>query len=780
MIDYAQEFFQRLEKGDFAAAIESIVSHPDVHYDDLTSQEELFPFLENYVDAAVFGSLWTLRLANSILLSQLKFAENLVKNYPQAMSALTFDQTMLEAATMEQDEFLLKAPSLLSPIQQKFFLFEQDGIGLADEDEQHLLAEASPGHRQFFENRIASLKGWNAFKKRKGTLAAIWDEKDKIFIRPWHALRYSLPMPQITLAEDKIPLVFLEPIQGDYSNLLQSLHDRPALFVFETYASFFQMMQFPDVVESLCEQEHLLYILDTYPNEQFLLQDTIVFKNQSFQPVLLVKRKRIEEALPVLTNALNECFNQSDEAFSSDTEIGDWLYHIAKNLLFCIREDRLGYNRAPALIDFQSLVNWYDPHKGLPLQERALGPESTDYFKIRLDRLAKERHKRIYQPVKKIKLTHVVSVVVDAPGHAPSQLLSNLIRHHNSDRFELSLIVTELYQYHPFEYPQKLLSSLPTAERAPLKLALFQSQGVQIHILNPLLTFANTAQVAASLLQKEQTDIAVFHGPDIIHTMCTQQADVPMRILFEHGTQPSYPGFDAAIVSSADAAEVYRQHFKEIETKVEILPFAVDIRSKWQAQPFSKKQLGLPENSQIMTTISNHLGSRLGEGMCRAIAEILKRVPNAYYAPIGDVNPLKQEELKRFFQQYGVAERVVFLGSLDNPSQHARSMTLYLNEFPFGGCLAMLDAMAAGLPIVTMYDTHGPQQARYGGEFVGFDHVVSSGNIEEYIELACRLLTDPQMYKEWSQHVLNQYEMHADVAVYVTKFEAILERLLGK
>ncbi len=108
-------------------------------------------------------------------------------------------------------------------------------------------------------------------------------------------------------------------------------------------------------------------------------------------------------------------------------------------------------------------------------------------------------------------------------------------------------------------------------------------------------------------------------------------------------------------------------------------------------------------------------------------------------------------------------------------------MHLYLNEFPFGSCLGILDAMAAGCPVVTMHDATGPQQARYGGNFIGLDRAITTGRREDYIELACKLLQNPEMYQEWKHHILKRYDQYADVKTYVKSFEhIILEAYLAK
>ncbi len=513
--------------------------------------------------------------------------------------------------------------------------------------------------------------------------------------------------------------------------------------------------------------------LNQYPNKQFVVQDRRNIPHKEFQPIIVGKRTRIELAIPALIESLKNYFGQPNEALEHDSEASDWLYHVAKRLLFSIREERLGASRAAALFEHQALLNWYDPHKGLPPPGKDLGPEPRDYLRTNLARLAKERPQR----TKKIKLAHVVPLIVDGTSHAPSQLLDNLIMNHDRDRFQVVVITTEKAGFHPYEYPFNFRYAPSTKERAPLRIAKFLAEGVKTYMLENFLYYEEAARSAAQLLKELAVDIVVFHGPDVVNSMCAQLTDVPVRILFEHGTQPAYPGFDLVVVSSEGAAEAYREHFNKLHSEVRVLPFAVDLRSRWQAEPYSKEQLGLPEDSLVMTTISNHLASRLNEAMCRAIAEILKHVPRAYYAPMGAVEDKAKDRLREFFDQQGVENRVLFLGACNNPTQYARSMDLYLNEFPFGSCLALLDAMAAGCPIVTLYDAHGPQQARYGGDYFGMDRVAKSE--DDYVNLACKLLTDPQMYQEWSDHAKEQYEKHADVKRYVKEFENIVMMGVG-
>jgi glycosyltransferase involved in cell wall biosynthesis len=535
------------------------------------------------------------------------------------------------------------------------------------------------------------------------------------------------------------------------------------------------MLQFPEIVECLSEDDHLIYILEIYPNGQFEVQNTLNLTGLTLKPVFLCERKGIQETLPLLLTLLKSCLSQNGEEFCKDTTTANWLYQVAKNLLFSIRQERLGISRAPALMEYLEIANWNDPHKGKPPEGASLGPEWKDGMGIKLAEMAKQRVSRPLKRASKYKVAHVVPQIVDV-GHAPSRLLESLLTFSDQSQFEPFIISTERLQWHYNEYPMHHRYSNPSGERGKKRLQLYQSMGITTIILNPILTFTEAAYLTKQILEERNIDLVVFHGPDVIHSMCTQITDVPIRVLFEHGTVPSYPGFDVAIVSSQAAADINRQKFNALQTRVEVLPFVVNSREGWEEKPYPLEQMGLPPDSLVMTTFSNHLNSRLGDQMSRAIAMILKRVPKAFYAPLGAIH--HEEALRKIFVEEGVNSRVVFLDYQRFPSQFARSMKLYLNEFPFGSCLAMLDAMAAGCPVVSMYDMDGPQQARYGGEFMGLDRVITTNKVEDYVELACSLLTDPKKYAEWSEHAKRQYGKHADVPAYVKAFESILLKYL--
>lgn len=769
MNDCFYQFLDLYQEGQFEAAIQKILPAPDTSYDSLSSKEPAFRYLVNYVDACVFGNFSEAILANRMLCDQLRHHPFLSSKYQRAIALLEFEQRILDLALTSYPKSQQEQPSPQASL----------GSLLKPDDVQQILSRGPQNYRNCLIRQVALLQGWDDLKKQKKAFSS-YCEKNFLFSLPWYPLRYPFQIPSLTTLEKGMtPLIFLEPLNGDFTSFLKPLQNIPALFVFENHATFLQMLQYPEVVQSLCLPQHLIYILDLYPNEQFALQETAPLKQATFQPVFLANRKHIQNVLPILLQALPECLNQPYENFKTDSEPANWLYQVAKRLLYAIKADRLGITRAPALMEYELNQRWHDSHKELPQKDRPLGPQPSDHMAKVLEELSQKQMPRRQSNKKTpLKVAHVVPQVVDF-GHAPSKLLDSLITYRDKEQFELSLIITERVQFHPYEYPYNSYTSPPTFERAPNRLKHFHETGISINFIDPRNTYIQSAEIVASILQQGQFDIAVFHGPDIINTLCTRLTDVPLKVLFEHGSQPSYPGFDLVVVSTIEAKDIYKEEHEKMHIKVAALPFAVDVRSDWLPEPIPKAELGFPDDALIMTTISNRLDSRLGKEMCLAIVEILQKVPKAFYAPMGMVSG--EERFLKFFSEHGVGDRVKFLGQKIYPSssQCARSMQLFLNEFPFGSCLGILDAMAAGCPVVTMYDVNGPQQARYGGSFFGVDRAITSGLRQDYVELACKLLTDPMMHQEWSQHAQQQYEKFSRVPDYVKAFEEILVKALN-
>lgn len=757
------------EQGAFSRAFQHILTSPAIAYDSLQSRERKFQFLINYADASVFKG--PVAYSHTSLILQTVCVESL-----QAAVLLDGFLTVLKQEYV-LFSYLLKTNAEIAAEKQipsgfkQFLLAFKQPNRIACRAAEAFLPELPPLLQPFFQKKIEISYGIGLIQEYRPQYAALLEEK-WMAEEPWHPFAYKgTAEPDLKNKDTQPPfLIFLEPYELLAEELVRRSASYPAIFAFPTVASFCQILQFRSLDYLWKDPRHLIYILELYPQEQFAAQKWGGGKIEKLTPLFFSDSPSMGAYLPVFLEALQVCLNAPCLQHASPE--ANTLYAIAKRALLEEQTKRYGKSRIIAHSIERGLHSWHDPHRSPPPADAKLGPAPIDGMELLLKEASLKRRARPFAPQKRVRLAHIVPQIVDG-GHAPTKLLRTLGAHANRDWFDLFLISTERLAPHLLSYPVLTYQSPPSGERGHATLKSFRASSIPSFLLPAFPTYEQTVEELSRILHELQIDVAVFHGPDEINMLTSSQTDVPLRVLFDHGTLPAFGCFDLVVLSSYEAYHQNKEAFKQMGMETAALLFCADSREEWTEHPYSRKELGLPEDAYVLTTISNHLDNRLSPQMCAAIGEILSRCPKAVYAPIG---PISQEsKFRAFFEPYGVNPRLFFLGNQPHPSQVARSMHLYLNEFPFGSGLGILDALASGCPVVSMYDETGPQQARYGGVYFGQDRVIKSQNQEDYVALACRLIQDPAMYQEWSAYAKQRFLERVNTKQYVSDFERILE-----
>lgn len=582
-------------------------------------------------------------------------------------------------------------------------------------------------------------------------------------------------------ADGRVPVLFFEPYDLDWARVRAAIAGKPALFLLRHGALLGHALQFPQLFESLLDPHHALYTLQAFPEEALREQPALAAwaasrsEGRLFAPIAfdegMRERARTLRAVELLERWLR--VRVSDPTAASGAAY--WLYRFTLALQDELNLQRLGGARAFAYLNGAADAAWTSPHKGLAPAEASADLAFPDRVEPRLAPHRSARKARALRETRPLRLAHVVPLVVDG-GHAPTRLLRTLMDHHDRARFEPHVFVTERLTMRKGDYPMSDYCSEPSRVRGVGSLGVFEYGGFHVEIDDATVGFEASGVRLAERLSAAGIDVAVFHGPDFINLVAAQCTDVPVRVFFDHGSPPGHEGFDLVVAATDDAAKAMAGSAALRRAKVVANTYFVNARELWKPAAYPMSTFDVPDDAQILTTISNHLESRLGDEMCAAIAEILRRNPRAWYMPIGLI--ANAQELARRFERHGAPNRIRFIGPSNEPSQLARSMKLFLNEFPFGSGLAILDAMAAGCPVVTMYDPEGPPQARFGGIYMGIDRAVTSLRREDYVDLACRLLNDDALYAEWSREALARYEARTDLQGYLRRFEDFIDDYL--
>jgi glycosyltransferase involved in cell wall biosynthesis len=374
------------------------------------------------------------------------------------------------------------------------------------------------------------------------------------------------------------------------------------------------------------------------------------------------------------------------------------------------------------------------------------------------------RKKLTVKKTRRKSVVHIVSRLCDR--FAVSKRVSEILKSYQKER--AILITTERQTYISHMRPYQIGTEKTSRKLAPHICKDLADNGVEVIIGDHTLNFINSAQHVVASLEKHKADIVIFHDLSVVNYLIAKLCKKTIRIYMEHGDVPEVQGlFDAVILSHDNEVPIY----KELSSKLGIPFFAnpnvLDVEKYWIGDPMKKSDLGLPEDSVLLVTVSHTIENRFTSQMHDAILEILKRCSNAYYIMVGpQTGMLKVHH-----------ERIILLGRIDSVPNILRTMDIYLNEFPIGGGLAILEAMAAGCPIVTMYDTAGNVRARHGGNYFGVERALSSCSVDEYVDLACSLIKDEVLRSSWSKHARKAYQKRSKIEEYFQRHQNIINSI---
>lgn len=156
-------------------------------------------------------------------------------------------------------------------------------------------------------------------------------------------------------------------------------------------------------------------------------------------------------------------------------------------------------------------------------------------------------------------------------------------------------------------------------------------------------------------------------------------------------------GVDRYLAVSRDIARELVEQLGWPEEKVEVVYNAVDLaRVEVAAPPGLREQLGGGETRPLVLTPAR-LDAQKGH---RVLFEAIAQVPDAVFVLAGE-GP-EREPLEALAAQLGIDKRVRFLGRRDDVPQLLAACDVFaLPSLYEGSSLAVLEAMAAGVPVVS-------------------------------------------------------------------------------
>ncbi len=226
--------------------------------------------------------------------------------------------------------------------------------------------------------------------------------------------------------------------------------------------------------------------------------------------------------------------------------------------------------------------------------------------------------------------------------------------------------------------------------------------------------------------------------------------------------------------------------------KIRNIPNGVDSgRFQRIARPDIRNRFKIPEDSRIILTVGNHRLCKGHEVLVRAMPIVIRQEPRAHLVIVGRNN----EVLQPLVEELKLERKVTLTGSIDMPVMSGNglcsakdqrddladiycSSSVYvsagISEGAEGLSLAMLDGMAAGLPIVAT-GISGNRDIICDGKS-GF--LVPPSDPQSMAEAIIRVFGDPDLGKSMGAgagQLVSQYEWTQVARRYVAVYEEALE-----
>lgn len=213
------------------------------------------------------------------------------------------------------------------------------------------------------------------------------------------------------------------------------------------------------------------------------------------------------------------------------------------------------------------------------------------------------------------------------------------------------------------------------------------------------------------------------------------------------------------------------------ESLVEIIPNSVDLTRSHStlSREQARERLGVPENAIVLGTVGRLEEQKGHRYLIEALALLRKRGMDAILLLVGEGR--EGPALTALTASLGVEQQVMFLGTRSDLGDLFRAMDLFVMPSLWEGLsLAMLSAMAAGLPVVAT-SVGGVQQV-LGSDEYGFsvppgDAAVLASRIEGCFANPEEMV---RMGKKGQRRVRENYSDEAMVSKLQTVYDGVLDR----
>ncbi|MDZ4814891.1 MAG: glycosyltransferase [Verrucomicrobiota bacterium] len=209
--------------------------------------------------------------------------------------------------------------------------------------------------------------------------------------------------------------------------------------------------------------------------------------------------------------------------------------------------------------------------------------------------------------------------------------------------------------------------------------------------------------------------------------------------------------------------------FNEKTCRMLPLPGSIVFGSTPQGQ-VSRSDLGVPEDAPVLLAVTSLLKLTGDDLWFRCLDEVLVSCPNAHFVIVGGGDSASKNWANEQILSMRSKSRVHAIGSRRDVPAILPTADVFIDSHPIGGITACLEAMAAGIPIVTL--SEGRAVLFGTEEFVQLPECIATSQAE-FISKVLVFLTDSTIAADTGSKLKQIYERQFNPAAVVDRYHRL-------
>ena len=290
---------------------------------------------------------------------------------------------------------------------------------------------------------------------------------------------------------------------------------------------------------------------------------------------------------------------------------------------------------------------------------------------------------------------------------------------------------------------------------------LRQFEGTQVTVRDfPQESRYDSIDTISNNIQTDNLDILITDVGSAVASVLFVQRVAPIQMWIDHG----YPFWsidelDWVMLPQKD----FESYFGISQYRHSPITFRSDHRQLLEQvddQAVQEARSFFPENAFILAFFGRKV--KISKEYINAVREILIKIPRAYFLAAGTG---RSSELEKLSNDPYVSNRVAILPHAIDIRVYGNIVDIFLDTFPFYGGVAVREMQTFGVPVVSLMVGQWDRILREDR----VQELVSS-NINEYIDITCKLCTDNEFY---SRAKAKTYELSKTYLNYHTLIDEV-------